>query len=103
MMLSGGVVHGGFQLIEGEPQMTITTRTSHPAVAIGTRRRHWTVELLSAVSRLIRHRRAAAQLLDMDDCKLADIGLSRSDVTRALNGSLLQDPTKELSSIAGRR
>lgn len=83
--------------------MTTTTRTSHPAVPVGTKQRHWTVELLSAVSRLIRHRRAAAQLLDMDDCKLADIGLSRSDVIRALNGSLLQDPAHELSSIAGRR
>ena len=83
--------------------MTIITRTSHPAVTAGTRQRHWIVELAQAVFRLVRNRREAAQLLEMDDRKLADIGLTHSDVIRALNGSLLHDPTHELSNIAGRR
>ncbi len=83
--------------------MTITSRTNHAAEAVGTKQRHWAVALLRAMVRLIRNRRAAVQLLDMDDRKLADIGLSRSDVICALNGSLLHDPTHELSSIAGRR
>jgi uncharacterized protein YjiS (DUF1127 family) len=80
--------------------MTTTTHTNRTAAATGTKQRHWIVEALSAVARLIRHRREAAQLLEMDDYKLADIGLSRSDVIHALNGSLLHDPTRELSRLA---
>ena len=54
-------------------------------------------------AQVVRHRRDAAQLLEMDDHKLADIGLSRSDVIHALNSSPLHDPTRELSRLAGRR
>jgi uncharacterized protein YjiS (DUF1127 family) len=102
-MLSGGVVHGGFQITEGEPKMTTTTHTNHTAATTGTKQRHWIVEVLSAVARLVRHRREAAQLLEMDDHNLADIGLSRSDVIHAMNSSPLHDPTRELSRLAGRR
>lgn len=80
--------------------MTTTTQTDRTSTVTGTRRRHWIVEVLSAVVRLVRHRRETAQLLEMDDHKLADIGLSRSDVIHALNGSLLHDPTRELSRLA---
>ena len=84
--------------------MTIdtTTRSSETVVA-GRRQPNWLVQVLGAVARLIRHRRETAQLLEMDDRKLADIGLSRADVIHALNGSLLHDPTRELSRLAGRR
>lgn len=82
--------------------MTITTHSTD-TVASGPRQRHWIVQLLGAVARLVRHRREAAQLLEMDDRKLADIGLSRSDVIQAMNGSLLHDPTRELTRLAGRR
>lgn len=83
--------------------MTTTTHTNKTATATGTKQRHWIVEVLSAAVRLVRHRREAAQLLEMDDRKLADIGLSRSDVIHAMNGSLLHDPTRELSRFAGRK
>ncbi len=82
--------------------MTTTTHLND-TVATGPRQRHWAFQILGAVVRLVRHRREAAQLLEMDDRKLADIGLSRSDVIRAMNGSLLQDPTRELTRLAGRR
>ncbi len=83
--------------------MTTTTHTNRTDAAAGTEQRHWIVEVLSAVARLVRHRREAAQLLEMDDHKLADIGLSRSDVIHALNTSPLHDPTRELSRLAGPR
>ena len=83
--------------------MTTTTHTNQTAAAPGTKRRHWIVEVLGAVARLVRHRRETAQLLEMDDYKLADIGLSRSDVIHALNSSPLHDPTHELSRLARRR
>ncbi|MEM9473208.1 MAG: DUF1127 domain-containing protein [Pseudomonadota bacterium] len=82
--------------------MTTTTH-SNATVATGPGQRRWIFQVLGAVARLVRHRREAAQLLEMDDRKLADIGLSRSDVIRAMNGSLLQDPTRELTRLAGRR
>ncbi len=82
--------------------MTTTTHATD-TVATGPRQRHWIVRVLGAVTRLVRHRREAAQLLEMDDRRLADIGLSRSDVIRAMNGSLLHDPTRELTRLAGRR
>lgn len=80
--------------------MTTTTHANRTAEATAPKQRHWIVDILGAVSRLVRHRREAAQLLEMDDHKLADIGLSRSDVIHALNGSLLHDPTRELSRLA---
>ena len=83
--------------------MTTTTHTNRTTAATATKQRHWIFQVLSAVGRLIRHRRDAAQLLEMDDHKLADIGLSRSDVIHALNSSPLHDPTRELSRLAGRR
>ena len=83
--------------------MTTTTTHSNDTVATGPRQRHWIFQVLGAVAKLVRHRREAAQLLEMDDRKLADIGLSRSDVIRAMNGSLLHDPTRELTRLAGRR
>jgi len=83
--------------------MTTTTDTNRTVAATGTKQRHWIFQVLGAVGRLIRHRREAAQLLEMDDHKLADIGLSRSDVIHALNSSPIHDPTRELSRLAGRR
>ena len=83
--------------------MTTTAHTNRTVAAADTKQRHWIFQVLGAVARLIRHRRDAAQLLEMDDHKLADIGLSRSDVIHALNSSPLHDPTRELSRLAGRR
>ena len=81
---------------------TTTTQTTETSVASGSKPRHWIIAVFSAVVRLIRHRQETARLLDLDDHHLADIGLSRGDVLRALNTSPLHDPTNELSRIAGR-
>jgi len=81
---------------------TTTTHANDASVASGTKPRHWIIEVLSTVARLIRHRREAAKLLELNDHNLADIGLSRGDVRRALNTSPLHDPTNELSRLAGR-
>ncbi len=81
---------------------TTTTHTTETCVASGTKSRNWIIELFSTVTRLIRHRRETARLLDLNDHQLADIGLSRGDVLRALNTSPLHDPTSELSRLAGR-
>ena len=50
-----------------------------------------------------KNRRAAAQLARLDDRLLADIGLRRDDVERALTAPPWQDPTLELGRIAAER
>lgn len=106
-MLTRCCQEGWFMVVsrqqQGEPKMSTTTHTNHAAVETGTKQRNWIFAILGAVARLIRHRREAAQLLQMDDHKLADIGLSRSDVTNALSSSPLHDPTRELARLAGRQ
>ncbi len=82
--------------------MTTTTHANDTCVANSPKTRNWIVEVFSAVARLIRHRRETASLLDLNDHQLADIGLSRGDVLRALGTSPLHDPTGELARIAGR-
>lgn len=82
--------------------MTTTIHANDTCVATGPKSRHWIAAVFSAVGKVMRHRREAKQLLEMDDRKLADIGLSRSDVLHALNSSPLHDPTRELSRLAGR-
>ncbi len=80
-----------------------TTHTTDSGAINATRSRHWFMEVFSAIARLIRHRRATAKLLELNDHYLADIGVTRADVLRALNSSPLRDPTMELNRIAGRR
>ena len=54
--------------------------------------------------RMFTNRRVALGLHDLTDHELADIGLSRSDLSRVLAGTgLAEDPTRELAAIAGMR
>ena len=48
------------------------------------------------VIQVLRHRGEVKQLTDLDDRALADIGLTRSDVARALNEPWLKDPSSVL-------
>lgn len=50
--------------------------------------------------RLVSNRIHAGRLADLDDHQLADIGLARSDISRALDVGLLEDPTMHLSKAA---
>ncbi|HEY8566828.1 MAG TPA: DUF1127 domain-containing protein [Beijerinckiaceae bacterium] len=51
---------------------------------------------VARVVQVLRHRGEVKQLADLDDRALADIGLTRSDVTRALNEPWLKDPSSVL-------
>ena len=50
--------------------------------------------------RLTKNRLAFNNIADLDDAMLKDIGLDRSEVERAYNGSLLVDPMHELQNAA---
>jgi len=57
---------------------------------------HW----LKAMARARRHRREAAALAGLDRRMLADIGLSRSDVSDAFSEPFWEDPTALLHERA---
>ena len=82
--------------------MNTTTHTRESGITSGKSTRHWFVDVVSAIVRVIRHRHETARLLELNDHQLSDIGLSRNDVIRALNTSPLHDPTNELARLAGR-
>ncbi|XUY27233.1 DUF1127 domain-containing protein [Agrobacterium sp. rho-8.1] len=52
------------------------------------------------VLRRIANRIAANSLLEMDDHQLADIGLTRGDLKKALDTGLMDDPTTRLARCA---
>lgn len=53
--------------------------------------------------RLWRNRRAMAQLNELTDWELVDIGLTREDISLAYDGPVLDDPTRRLESMARAR
>ena len=53
--------------------------------------------------RRILNRVSANSLIEMDDRQLADIGVTRLDLERALNTGLLEDPTTHLAHAAKAR
>lgn len=55
---------------------------------------------LKVIFRTVSNRISANSLTELDDHQLADIGLMRSDVDRALNTGLMEDPTRHLSKVA---
>ncbi|HXD46857.1 MAG TPA: DUF1127 domain-containing protein [Pseudolabrys sp.] len=57
---------------------------------------HW----LKAIARARRHRREAAALAGLDRRMLADIGISRSDVSDAFSEPFWEDPTALLRERA---
>lgn len=82
-------------------------KTIHPAgaelrVTTGRETRLWT--WVKAAFRAIRNRMATNPLQELDDYQLADIGVTRHDVNRALNHSgVLDDPSLLLSNAARQR
>jgi uncharacterized protein YjiS (DUF1127 family) len=56
-----------------------------------------------AAWRAWRNRRAAWRLARLDDRLLADIGLTRGDVERALSLPFWEDPTRQLHRISWER
>ncbi len=70
-----------------------------PAISLETR---WTmaVNRVAKLARSIMNRLAVNKLTEMTDQQLADIGLVRSDVTKALEIGLLDDPSLHLSRAA---
>ncbi len=74
-----------------------------PAISLETR---WTMAAINRVAKLARsimNRLAVNKLTEMTDQQLADIGLVRSDVTKALEIGLLDDPTLQLARAAKMR
>ena len=62
--------------------------------------------LVAALSRLVRirrNRRATLDLLDVDEDRLADIGLTRADVHVSLFDPRTPDPTGMLEGFAAER
>jgi len=59
----------------------------------------WLLAALARAWRRHRHRRAALALLDFDDHRLADIGLSRADIRGSVIGRV---PRQTPSGAAGR-
>jgi uncharacterized protein YjiS (DUF1127 family) len=52
---------------------------------------------------VLKNRREIAQLSNLDDRALKDIGLVRSDVQAALAGPLFSDPSHHLMDVAGHK
>ncbi|MGV1907231.1 DUF1127 domain-containing protein [Agrobacterium cavarae] len=73
-----------------------------PAISLETR---WTmaIDRVAKLARSIMNRLAVNKLTEMTDQQLADIGLVRSDVTKALEIGLLDDPTLQLARAAKMR
>lgn len=73
-----------------------------PVISLETR---WTTAInrVAKLARSIMNRLAVNKLTEMTDQQLADIGLVRSDVTKALEIGLLDDPTLQLARAAKMR
>ncbi|MFO1184384.1 MAG: DUF1127 domain-containing protein [Bauldia sp.] len=61
------------------------------------------IDRVGAFFAAFRRRREVMSLLDMDDRMLRDIGLMRTDVTSALSGPPLADPSPQLVALATER
>ena len=59
-----------------------------------------TARLIANAWRAMVNRKQVAKLSDLTDAQLADIGLTRSDVRRALQRSLFADPSPVLTAMA---
>lgn len=80
---------------------TTHARTVSPGAAAVTLRMVKTA--LGVFARALVHRRQALQLRELSDHQLADIGLTRSDLSVALHAPLGTDPTTRLSTLARER
>ncbi|NWJ24930.1 DUF1127 domain-containing protein [Rhizobium sp. RM] len=73
-----------------------TTRQSETWVRVAVR----AASSVKTFLRRIGNRIAANELTELDDRLLADVGIARSDVMRALDSGLLEDPTEHLTRAA---
>jgi uncharacterized protein YjiS (DUF1127 family) len=87
--------------IRAEPQSFQSASALAPAASNGPFVRF--AKAVSAYWRNRRNRRSVAQLLEMDDYVLKDIGITRYDVTAALAGSPKDDPSERLKQLAAER
>ncbi len=71
--------------------------TERPAVAARV------AGVVLAFVRLWKNRQAFYRLGEMTDAELSDIGLTRADLHRAIDGSLASDPTVRLGFLAKQR
>ncbi|KQR77528.1 DUF1127 domain-containing protein [Rhizobium sp. Leaf341] len=58
---------------------------------------------LVTVWRLFKNRRAIGHLQDLDDYRLADIGLTRHDLRTAATSAFFEDPSRHLTRAARER
>jgi uncharacterized protein YjiS (DUF1127 family) len=56
--------------------------------------------VVNTVMRALSNRIRTNDLAELDDHQLADIGLTRNDVLKALDAGLLEDPTMHLARAA---
>jgi uncharacterized protein YjiS (DUF1127 family) len=61
---------------------------------------HAVLQFAERTIRSWRNRRSVAQLSEFDDHMLADLGLTRGDVSAALSQPFSQDPSAELKRIS---
>jgi uncharacterized protein YjiS (DUF1127 family) len=62
-----------------------------------------TLTIVKGLGRMLKARRDVAELASFDDRMLQDIGLSRTDVHAALDGSWRNDPSSVLAQRAAER
>jgi len=83
-----------------------TTTVKLPATGFAAILTQWAARAFNMVATFVvvrRNRAAILRLGDLDDYMLKDIGISRSDLHRALGRSYLDDPSSELGAIADAR
>lgn len=81
-------------------------RETMPAARPAAVRSAWLAAVVNAVTNFLRawkNRREVYRLGEMSDTELADIGLTRSDLTVVVDLPFRQDPTEHLGALAAAR
>lgn len=79
------------------------TRETMPAARPAVTTLQGIVNVLSNFLRAWKNRREVYRLGEMSDTELADIGLTRSDLTVVVDLPFRQDPTEHLGALAAAR
>jgi uncharacterized protein YjiS (DUF1127 family) len=82
---------------------TVPTFTSAYAMPFFARVANVVAQRIEYVRRVIDGHRSAAELARMDEHALKDIGLTRSDVLRAVERPFTEDPTEDLQRTVRER
>ena len=84
-------------------EQTLPSKIAAGRLPLAGRRMSIFAKLISAC-RVLRNRIEITRLEDLDDNQLSDIGLTRSELNRALMGSsFFEDPSSHLTQAARRR